>query len=289
MSAGASGGMTGRVAVVTGATTGLGHEIALGLARRGATTVVVGRGSERSAAAAREIAATSGSTTVESVGVEDLALRREQRALCDELLRRYPRIDLLVNNAGGVFTRRELTADGLERTFALNVLAPFVLTARLADRLRESGPSRVVNISSGAHRGQRVDLADLQGERKFSGWSAYGRSKLELILLTREYARRFQGTGPTVNAVHPGFVRTGFARNNGGLTAAFVRLAAWIGGRSLVRGADTPLYVATDPSLANVTGEYFSDRAVRPGSPESRDPDIARRLFEACEALARDR
>ncbi|MGP8077328.1 MAG: SDR family oxidoreductase [Thermoplasmata archaeon] len=279
--------MIGRVAVVTGATSGIGHAVAVGLARQGATTVVVGRGADRSAAVAREIASLTRSDRVESVGVEDLAARHEQRALADELLRRYPKIHLLVNNAGGIFLRRDITNDGLERTFALNVLAPFVLTERLAPRMQESGASRVVNVSSAAHRGARVDLANLQGEHGFSGWRAYGRSKVELILLTREFARRFGATGPTVNAVHPGFVRSGFAQNNGGMMAAFVRFAGWIGGRSLARGAETPLFVATDPSLSNVTGEYFSDLKRTPGSPESHDPNMARRLFEACETLAR--
>lgn len=278
--------MDGRVAVVTGATSGIGREIALGLARRGATTVVVGRGADRVAAAAREIASVSGSDRVESIPVQDLAVRAEQMGVCDEILRRYDRLHLLVNNAGGLFARRELTTDGLERTFALNVLAPFVLTERLAMRLRASGAGRVVQIASAAHRGARIDLDDLQGARGYSGWRAYGRSKLALILLTREMARRLGREGPTVNAVHPGFVRSGFAQNNGGWIARSVRFAARIGGRTLEDGADTPLFVATDPSVATITGEYFSDRAVTPGSPESRDPEMARRLFEACDALA---
>lgn len=279
-------GWVGRVAIVTGGTSGLGREIALGLARRGATTVIVGRGSERVADVAEQISRESGAEHVEGVPVVDLAVRAQQRAVGDELLRRYPRIHLLVNNAGGLFARRQTTADGLERTFALNVLAPFTLTQRLAPRMRESGPSRVVNISSAAHRGARLDFSDLQGERHHSGWSAYGRSKLALLLLTREFARRFGPAGPTVNAVHPGFVRTRFAQNNGGLMAAGVRFAAWIGGRSVSAGADTPLYVATDPSLAAVSGEYFADRKLARASSASYDSEAARRLFEVCAELA---
>jgi retinol dehydrogenase 14 len=286
MSTGPSGPLAGRVAIVTGGTSGLGREIAEQLARQGAQTVVVGRGAERAAAAAHEIGRAAASERVESVGVTDLAVRHEQVALAEELLRRYPKIHILVNNAGGMFARRETTADGLERTFALNVLAPFVLTRQLGDRLRESGSGRVVNIASAAHRGQRVDFDDLQGVRSFSGWRAYGRSKLELILLSREFGRRFGASGPTVNAVHPGFVRTRFAQNNGGWLAASVRFASWIAGRTVARGAETPVFVAADPSIAGVTGGYFADGAVRPGSRESQDPDVARRLFEVCAGLA---
>ncbi|MGB6500076.1 MAG: SDR family NAD(P)-dependent oxidoreductase [Thermoplasmata archaeon] len=279
--------LIGQVAVVTGGTSGLGRAIALGLAHRGATTVVVGRGTERAATAAREIAEAAHSRRVDSVGVSDLALKSDQRALCDELLRRYPKIHLLVNNAGAIFFRRDVTPEGLERTFALNVLAPFVLTERLAPSLRSSGSGRVVNIASAAHRGRRLDLSDLQGERHYSGWGAYGRSKLASILLTREFARRFGSAGPTVNAVHPGFVRTRFAQNNGGLFAGAVRFAGWVAGRSVAQGADTALFVAADPSAAGVSGRYFSDRRVVSGSVASQDPGAARALFDACELLAR--
>jgi len=278
--------LEGTVAVVTGATSGIGLEIALGLARAGARTVVVGRGEDRARDVARGVAERSGNPLVESVGVSDLALRAEQRRLAELLAARYPGIGVLVNNAGALFTRRDVTPDGLERTFALNVLAPFVLSERLAASLRAVRGGRVVNISSGAHRGQRIVLGDLQMSRRYSGWTAYGRSKLELLLLTREFARRFGADGPTVNAVHPGFVRTGFAQNNGGWTARFVRFAARIAGRTPEHGADTPVFVATDASIRGVTGEYFADRRIRPGSHVSRDPALATRLFDAVNAIA---
>ena len=281
-----AGPWAGTVAVVTGATSGLGVEIAFGLARSGATTVVVGRGEDRARDAARAIAARSGNPLVESVGVSDLALRAEQRRLAEVLASRYPAIGILVNNAGGIFTRRDVTSEGLERTFALNVLAPFVLTERLAAPLRGGRGGRVVNLSSGAHRGQRLVLDDLQMGRRYSGWTAYGRSKLALLLLTREFARRFGAAGPTVNAVHPGFVRTGFAQNNGGWTARFVRIAGRVGGRTPEHGAETPIYVATEPSLSGVTGQYFADRRIRPGSVASRDPATASGLFDAVSAIA---
>ena len=280
---------TGRVALVTGGTSGLGHALALRLAREGATTVIVGRGAGRAESAAAEIAATAGMPPVAPIAIADLAERSDQRRVVAEVRRRFSRLDWLVNNAGALYARRSETTDGLERTFALNVLAPFALTQGLEDLLRATPGSRVVNLASAAHRGQTLDLTDLQLRRRYSGWRAYGRSKLALILLTREFARRFGPGPPTVHAVHPGFVRTGFAQNNAGLTAVTVRFAGWIGGRGLSRGVETPLYVATDPRVGAESGRYFSDRAVRAGSAASRDPELARRLFEACEAIDRAR
>lgn len=276
----------GRVAVVTGATSGLGRQIALDLATRGYHVALVGRGADRATAVAREIAAASGNPLVDPIPVTDLARPAEVRRLATELLGRYPSISVLVNNAGGIFRRREVTPDGLERTFALNVLAPYLLTSLLADRLRASAPARVVNIDSSAHYRQRLDFADLQGERHYGGYRAYGTSKLELLLLTREFARRLDGSGVTVNAVHPGLVATGFAQNNGGGVATMMRLVQRLFGRTVQKGAETPDFVASDPSVASVTGQYFADLRVHPGDPASRDPDAAARMFAACEEIA---
>ncbi len=274
------------VAIVTGATSGLGQEIARELAARGRAVVVVGRGADRADAVAKEIARLTGNARVESIGVADLSRPAEVRKLADEILGRYPRVSLLVNNAGAIFRHREVTADGLERTFALNVLAPFLLTELLADRLRASAPARVVNVASAAHYRHRINFADLQSQQHYSGYAVYGTSKLELILLTREFARRFAGSGVTVNAVHPGFVASGFGQNNGGGFAFTVRIVGRLFGRSLARGADTPVFVATDPSVAAVTGEYFSDRVVHAGDPASRDTDAASTLFDQVGAIA---
>jgi retinol dehydrogenase 12 len=274
--------MQGRVVVVTGASSGIGLETARGLAARGAHTVMVGRGEDRIRAIAAEVARTSGNPAVDGIGVADLAVRSAWRSLSDELHARYPVIHVLINNAGAYFARREVTSDGIERTFALNVLAPLALMTLLADRLKSSAPARVINVASAAHGGNVVDLEDLQGARTFSGFRAYGRSKLELILLTREFARRFTGSGVTVNALHPGFIRSGFGQNNGGWVAFGIRLAAVLGAKNVKTGALTPLRVACDPDLANVTGEYFSDGKVIPGSTASRDLEMARRLYAAC-------
>ena len=278
------GPLDGRVAVVTGATSGIGREVATGLARLGATTVVVGRGEGRASAVARAIAA-DGNRSVDALRVDDLGKLEETRGLAAALLDKYPAIHVLVNNAGGYFHRREETPDGFERTFALNVLSPFLLTALLFPRLRASAPSRVVNVASEAHAGAHVDFEDLQSSGKYRGMRTYGRSKLELVWLTREFARRWQGTGVSVNAVHPGFVRSGFGLNNGGGTAFGMRIAMALFARSVRRGADTPLFVASSPTLASVSGEYFADRQARPGSNESRDMEKARQFFDQCSRL----
>lgn len=273
------------MAVVTGATSGLGREIARGLALEGFTVVVVGRGEARARETAQSLVRESGNPRIESVGVADLALQSEVRRLADLLLARYPAIHVLVNNAGGYFARRDVTSEGLERTFALNVLAPYLLTSLLAERLKSSAPARVVNLSSAAHYRHHVDFDDLQSSRHYAGFTTYGRSKLELLLLTRAFAREFAGSGVTVNAVHPGFVHSGFGRNNGGAVGFGIHVAGLLFGKSVRRGAKTPLLVASAPSLATVSGEYFSGGRVHAGDPASRDPAAAERLLRACAEL----
>jgi retinol dehydrogenase 14 len=274
-----------RVAVITGGTSGIGKEIARGLASQGWVTGVVGRTVARASEAATELSRATGNPRVDAIVGGDLAVQADVRALAAQLLANYPAIHVLVNNAGAYFARREVTPDGLERTFALNVLAPFLLTALLTDRLKSSAPSRVVNISSAAHRGQSVNFADLQAAQNFAGFDAYGTSKLELILLSREFARRLAGTGVTVNAVHPGFVASGFGQNNGGSTAAGIRFAALLFGKSARRGAKGPIFLATDASVASTTGQYFSGRRQVAGSAASTDRQDAARLFAACAEL----
>jgi retinol dehydrogenase 12 len=275
--------MSGRVVVVTGGTSGIGLEIVRGISARGAHVVLVGRGSDRVHRVVDLIRQSTGNPEVDGIDAGDLAVRAGWKGLGAELLRRYPAIHALVNNAGAFYARRETTSDGIERTFALNVLAPLGLTTVLSDRLRSSAPARVVNVASAAHVGHVVDLGNLQELERHRGFRAYGRSKLELVLLSRELARRFAGSGVTVNSLHPGFIRSGFGRNNGGAVAFAVGLAQWIGGRSPRSGARTPIRVACDPDLASVTGEYFSRGKVASGSAASRDMSMAKRLYDACQ------
>ncbi len=278
--------LSGKVAVVTGSTSGIGRAVALALAARGATTVVVGRRNERAEAAANEISRATHNPNIFPIAVTDLALRSEAHRLVSVLRNEHPRIDVLVNNAGGYFHRREVTAEGLERTFALNVLAPFILTSGLADCLAAAAPARVVQVSSEAHRGHRVDFDDLQSSRGYRGFRTYGRSKLELTLLTREFARRLRGRGVSVNAVHPGFVASGFGRNNPGGVGIGFGILSKLFGRSVRRGADPVIFAASDASLASTTGAYLARHHVGRGSAASQDDRSARRLFDACAELA---
>ncbi len=194
-------------------------------------------------------------------------------------------LHLLVNNAGVYLTRRITTADGLESTFAINHLGPFLLTSLLLDLLKASAPSRIVNVSSDAHNGAKVDFEDLQGEKEFSGWHAYGQSKLAMILFTHELAKKLDGTGVTVNSAHPGVVRTNFANNNGLVTFGFRLMRPFF--ISPKSAAKRILYVATSPDLEGVTGKYFTKMHEAKSSQESYDDDSAKRLWQISEQLTK--
>ncbi|MDQ3829839.1 MAG: SDR family NAD(P)-dependent oxidoreductase, partial [Candidatus Tectomicrobia bacterium] len=214
--------MHGKVCVVTGATSGIGLVTAEALARQGATLIVVGRNSARGAATVSRIQQETGNSAVELM-VADLSAQAQVRQLASAIQQRFARLDVLVNNAGALFSQRQLSQDGIEMTFALNHLAYFLLTNLLLDSLKASTSARIVNVSSEAHRRARLDFADLQGQQRYSGWRAYARSKLANILFTYELARRLEGTGIVANALHPGFVATNFGRNNRSITATFFR------------------------------------------------------------------
>lgn len=256
--------LDGKVILVTGATSGIGRVTVDHLAANGATVVAVGRDSGKLA-------------TLGCEGhVAELSSMAEVRRVAEAIRARHARIDVLVNNAGALHTRRALTADGFERTFALNHLAYFLLTNLLLDRVRE----RVVNVASAAHLRGRMHWDDLHLARyPKQGREAYRQSKLANILFTRELARRVAGTGVTVNAIHPGFVATNFARSNGGFMALVMAVTRPIQ-RTPEQGADTLIWAIGAPELAGVTGGYFADR--RPGalSREARDDAAARRLWE---------
>ena len=278
-----AGDLGGKVCVLTGATRGIGRAAADALARTGMTLALVGRDKTRVEDTVAAVKAASGNGRVEGL-VADLSLRSEVRRLAATVRKQYPRLDVLVNNAGAIFTRREETAEGIEKTLALNHLGYFLLTLELLDLLKASAPSRVVNVASDAHRGMRLNFDDLENRKKYSGLRVYGQSKLMNILFTEELARRLAGTGVTVNALHPGVVATGFGQNTPGLFKALVRLAAPF----MVtpeKGAETLVYLATSPEVEGVTGKYFAkSKEVRP-SPAARDPEAARKLWEASERL----
>jgi NAD(P)-dependent dehydrogenase (short-subunit alcohol dehydrogenase family) len=268
----------GKVCMVTGATSGIGLVTAQALARQGATVIVVGRNRERGVATVKRIQQETGNAAVDWM-VADLSVQAQVRQLVREFRERFARLDVLVNNAGALFARRSLSLDGIEMTFALNHLAYFLLTNLLLDTLKASAPARIVNVASAAHRGAQINFADVQGQRRYSGWRAYAQSKLANLLFTYELARRLEGTGVTVNALHPGFVATNFGRSNRGLVSLSIRVSQ-LAAISPEQGAQTIIYLATAPEVEGISGKYFVKQRVVPSSEASYDRDAAQRLWQ---------
>ncbi len=279
-----SGPMAGRTVLVTGGSGGIGRATALGLATMGAHLAITGRDRGRTEGAAGEIRAAGGGQV--DVFVADLSCQSEVRRLADEVLQRLSRIDVLVNNVGGYWNTRHVTADGLERTFALNHLAPFLLTNLLLDRLHQSAPARVVTVSSNAHAQGRIDFDDLQGERSWSGARAYSQSKLANVLFTYELARRLQGSFVTANALHPGVARTAFgAEDPAGVQRLLVPfMRAFM--KTPAQGAATSIHLASAPDLEQVTGRYFANSKPKRSSERSHDEATAARLWQVSADLA---
>ncbi len=267
--------LQGRTVLVTGATDGIGRETARGLAARGARVLLHGRDARRAETALRAIAFSTGNDRLEIV-LADFTSLRQVRALAAEVHRRTDRLDVLVDNAGVWQARRHLTEDGLETTFQVNHLAPFLLTNLVLDLLLAAAPSRVVVVSSGVHQRAAVDLRDLQGERRYDGTSAYGLSKLGNLLFAYELARRLQGSGVTVNALHPGAVSTKLL--HAGFRAS--------GGASPAQGARTAIYLASSPDVAAVTGGYYVDERPATSSAASYDRDLQDHFWEISEELS---
>ena len=270
--------LQGKAILVTGATNGIGLVTARELAKMGAQVTIVCRNAEKCAAVARQIEAETGAPVEFIMG--DLSVMEGIKQVAKIFREKHSRLHVLVNNAGGMFTRRVLTADGFEYTFALNHINYFLMTGLLLDLLKAGAPSRIINVSSVAHENARIDFDNLQGQKRFIGLEAYGQSKLANLLFTYELARRLEGTGVTANAVHPGVVATGFARNNGPI----YNVGTWIAGqlffRKPERGAQTSIYLASSLEVEGVSGKYFVDcKAVR-SRPQSYNRAAAERLWQ---------
>jgi len=270
--------MAGKTVLVTGGTGGIGKATALGLATLGARVAITGRDRARAQAAAADIRTATGNDAVDAYAA-DLSAQAEVRRLAADMLATYPRLDVLVNNVGGYWAHRHVTGDGLEHTFALNHLAPFLLTNLLWDRLLASAPARVITVSSGAQAMGRIDFDDLQGERNWSGQRAYNQSKLANVMFTYELARRLEGTGVTATVLHPGVVRTAFgAEDPAGWQRLFLPLVRpWL--KSPAQGAETPIYLASSPEVAGVTGRYFANRKPKTSNRASYDTEAQARLW----------
>jgi len=273
--------MNGKVCVVTGANAGIGRATALGLAKLGATVVLVCRNSERGQAAVREIKAVSGNQAVDMVEA-DLSTQAAVRQLAADFRARYSQLHVLINNAGIAPVRRSLTADGIESAFAVNYLAPFLLTNLLLDELKASAPARVVNVAGDFHRKATIRFDDLMSEKDYSGTAANNQAKLALIMFTYELARRLEGTGVTANCLHPGPTATDGPLHDPNLSAfgrAMYRIVR-VFFQSPAKGAETSLYLASSPEANGVTAKYFVKKRAVESSPESYDTAVARRLWD---------
>ena len=281
---GARGNAAGKHVVMTGATNGIGLAAAEELAMRGAKLTIIARNQAKATALANRIGA--------DVVIADLASKKAVRCAADEVLARHARIDVLVNNAGVYLTKRRLTEDWIETTWAVNHVAPFLLTNLLLDRLKESAPARIITTASDAHAGATIPFDDLDGEFAYArrsiagpGFVRYGETKLANVLFTAELARRLHGTGVTANCFHPGLVATGITRDLTGPARATMSVVNAFS-RKPRQGAETLVWLVDSPAVERVSGGYFADRRRIDPAPAARDMDVARRLWEVTEVQA---
>jgi NAD(P)-dependent dehydrogenase (short-subunit alcohol dehydrogenase family) len=278
--------MHGKVCLITGANRGIGKATTLALAHMGATVVMVARDPVLGATARDDIIQATGNDSVELL-VADLASLAQVRQLAADFRERHSQLHVLINNAGLTKRHHVLTEDSFETTFAVNHLAPFLLTNLLLDLMKDSKPARIINVNSMVHKWGRINFADLQGERSYNMYVAYNNSKLANMLYTYELARRLDGFGITTNAVHPGMVATDFAREYTG----FIGFMAQKGWRPFMKtpkqGAATSVYLASSPEMEGVTGKYFANSREKKSSRTSRNEALARRLWETSEQLTR--
>ncbi len=269
--------------MITGGNSGIGKAAAAGLAKLGGNIVIICRSKEAGEAAQNEIRAKSGNQSVDLMQA-DLSSMKSVRELGDEFKEKCDKLHVLVNNAGEILSRRHVTVDGFERTFASSHLGHFLLTNLLLDVIKASAPARIVNITSSAHRGAIIHFDDLHGEKKYSTFQAYGQAKLANVLFTYELAKRLEGTGVTANCLHPGVVRTGFGHDDPGLLS----LGIWVASpfyMSAEKAVKAVVRLATSPELEGVSGKYFSKMKEARSSEESYDEEVAQRLWKVSEEL----
>ncbi len=276
--------MSEKIALVTGATSGIGKETARVLARLNYHVVIGARSEDKAKRVVDELMRDTGNKNIEYI-IADLSLMREVRKMAEEFKKRHDKLHLLINNAGAYFAKRKVTDEGNELTLALNHLAPFLLTNLLLDLLKKSAPARVVTVSSAAHDMVKdLDLDDIQSEKKYRGFQVYGKTKLMNILFTKELAKRLKGTGVTANCLHPGFVRTGFGKNN----SILHKIGMWLLSPFAIspkKSAEGVVYVATSPEIENISGEYFHNKKIKRPSRLALREDLAKRLWEISEKL----
>jgi retinol dehydrogenase 12 len=276
--------MKDKVCLVTGATAGIGRETAVALAAAGAEVIVGGRDTQRAEEAVAYIVEKTGSTKINYV-LADFSDLNQVRAMANTVANKWPRLDVLVNNAGAFFNRRTLTEYGVEKTFLVNHLAPFLLTNLLMEPLLAAAPARIVNVSSDAHKYGSLDFDDLEMKRGYFSMKAYARSKLANLLFTYELARRIPAEKITINALHPGHVATDIWRTNFPLVGSVLKWVMGFIAISPEKGSETSIYLASSPEVAGTTGAYYDKRQSIESSPLSRDEELAGQLWEVCEGL----
>jgi NAD(P)-dependent dehydrogenase (short-subunit alcohol dehydrogenase family) len=275
--------MPTKTIVITGGTSGIGEVAAVELARQGARIAVVARDAARAGITLSKLRQANPSAS-HTAHIADLSKIHEMRRVAKEIASAVPEIDVLVNNAGALFNTRQVTEDGLEKTFAVNHMAYFVLTNMLLPNLKPG--ARIVSTASDAHRGAKLDFDDLQSAKKYSGFAVYGRSKLCNILFNRELARRIAGSGVTANCLHPGFVATRFGDQSGGIVAVAVKIAKPIGAISPEEGAKTIIYLASSAEVEGKSGGYYYKNKIATPTNEAQNDEDARRLWDASAKLA---
>ncbi|MFW9950640.1 MAG: SDR family oxidoreductase [Candidatus Thorarchaeota archaeon] len=267
--------MKGKIVMITGANSGIGKATAIELAKMGATIVMVCRNLETGKKAKEDIITLSGNNDIDLFQC-DLSSQAEIRRLVDDFKQKYNKLNVLINNAGVVLSKRAECIDGVEMNFAVNYLAPFLLTNLLLDTLIQSAPSRVINVSSEVHRNSKLDFDDLQCDTNYGAFKTYGKSKLALLLFTYELSRRLEGKGVTVNAVHPGVVKTNLGRDQSWFAQIFTKIFF----KSPERGAETSIYLASSPEVRNITGKYFAKKISKESSIESYNKENAKKLWD---------
>jgi len=276
--------MSGKVCLVTGATAGIGKITATALAAQGAVLVLHGRNQEKAELSVNQIKAETGNEYISYV-LADFSNLDQVRELANNFQERFDHLHVLVNNAGGFFNKRIPTSYGVEMTFLVNHLAPFLLTNLLLGTIKNSSSARIVNISSEGHRQGKIDLTDLGFERGYFGMKAYGRSKLANILFTYELARRLEGTGVTVNALHPGHIATDIWKTNFGVIGPALKRIMGLFSLTPEEGAENSIYLATSPEVEGIHGKYFIKNEPAQSSPASYDEEISQRLWKLSAAL----
>tara|TARA_B100000941_G_C28403832_1_gene499599 strand:- start:38 stop:886 length:849 start_codon:yes stop_codon:yes gene_type:complete len=275
--------MNGRTCLITGATDGIGKEAAIELAKKGCNLILIGRNKEKGEKVVEQIRKIADSYVDIDYFTADLMLMKEVSRVADEVSRKYPKIDILLNNVGAYFAFRGVTEEGFERTFALNHLGYFLMTKKLLPLIEKSNYKRIVNVSSSAHYGIDFEFDNLNGEKKYSGFDIYKKSKLANVMFTYELAKRVKDKGITANCLHPGFVSTNFGKNNNFLWRNVIRVAMWLTAINVKDGAKTSIHLACSDEVKDITGRFFANCQVKKGSSKAKNDEHNRKLWDISE------